>query len=310
LSIYTIDCNYIEKEIAAAFLMVEGKEVAFIENNTFYAVPLLLEELNKHSLKPSDVKYLIVTHIHLDHAGGTSELLKHCPNAIVLAHRQAAPHLINPKRLIESAIQVYGSETFKKLYGIIEPIPEEKIRIMQDGEEIKFGSRKLKFIYTRGHANHHFVIYDSFTNGIFTGDSFGIGYKRLQNGNSPFLFLSTTPNDFDPDEALISIDKILSTGADKAYLTHYGEWSQMQLGAEQLRAGIKEMASLLDSAITNDVSDDGLQKFCEEKVREFFLEELKNRGIEKEIDGYIHLDIEINAQGIAYAAKRARKKMN
>ncbi|MDX1957069.1 MAG: MBL fold metallo-hydrolase [Leptospiraceae bacterium] len=307
LSVYTIDCNYVEKEVACAYLMVEGKEAAFIENNTNQAIPFLLEELNKHSIQTSDVKYLIVTHIHLDHSGGTSGLLKHCRNAIVLAHPKAATHLINPSRLIDSASKVYGEENFKKLYGEIEPIPQEKVRIMNDGEELIFGDRTLKFIYTRGHANHHFVIYDSKTKGVFTGDSFGVGYPSLQKGTKPFLFPSTTPTDFDHDEAILSLEKILNTGAEKAYLTHFGEWTDLPLGYIQLKKGLDYFQKSLLSAVDSK-SEDELQNYFINENLEFFRAELKERGIEEELEKFVQFDIDINAQGLAFAAKRMKKK--
>ncbi|HNH10725.1 MAG TPA: MBL fold metallo-hydrolase, partial [Leptospiraceae bacterium] len=172
--IRTIDCRYIKENLAASFLIQEGNECVFVETNTVYAVPYLLKTLEEAGRKPEDVKYIIVTHVHLDHAGGTSELLKHCPNATVLAHPKTASHLAAPERLVQSSITVYGEEKFRELYGNIEPVPEKRIRIMKDGEELVWGKRKLRFIYTRGHANHHFVIHDSKSNSVFTGDSFGI----------------------------------------------------------------------------------------------------------------------------------------
>lgn len=308
MSVITIDCNYIEKNIAAAFLMIEGKEAAFIENNTTHSIPILVSELEKHNIKREDVKYLIITHVHLDHAGGTSELLKYCPNAIVLAHPKAAPHIIDPKRLIDSAMLVYGKEKFISLYGDIQPVPSEKVRIMQDEEELKFGDRTLKFIYTRGHANHHFVIHDSKTNGIFTGDSFGIGYLNIQEGNRPFLFPSTTPTDFDAEEAKKSVNKIIATGAIKAYLTHFGEWNFMKEGAEQLLKSIDIMESIRLQAIDSSVGDDELQSFCEVKVRDFIKKEVEDRNLPDSINHFLKFDCNINAMGLAFSAKKARKK--
>jgi len=308
MSVITIDCNYIDKNIAAAFLMIEGEEAAFIENNTAHSVPILLSELDKNSIKKENVKYLIITHVHLDHAGGTSELLKFCPNALVLAHPKAAPHIIDPKRLIDSSISVYGKEKFYALYGDIQPVPIEKVRIMQDGEVLQFGERTLKFIYTRGHANHHFVIHDSKTNGIFTGDSFGIGYLDIQKGNKPFLFPSTTPTDFDAEEAKLSVKKIIETGADKAFLTHFGKWNNMKEGAEQLLSSIDIMESIRLNAIKSELNDEELQKYCEDKVKEFIKQEVEKRNLPVSINEFLKFDCDINAMGLAYSAKKARKK--
>lgn len=310
-SIKCIDCNYIYPQLACAYMMMEGEEVAFVENNTAKAAPILYDELEKAGRKPEDVRFLIITHVHLDHAGGTSELLSRFPNATVLAHPRAAPHIINPNRLIQSAKMVYGEESFNELYGTIQVVDEKRVRIMQDGEVLKLGERNLSFIYTKGHANHHFVIHDSKTNGIFTGDSFGIAYPALQKGNSNFLFPTSTPTDFDPQEALLSVDKILETGADKAYLTHFGIWEDIEEGARQMKFALAEYSDILKEASSPDkVKEDEVDNFCLEKVYQFMEEEVLRREIklnetEQELVG---MDIKMNAMGIAYSAKRLRKR--
>lgn len=309
MSVYSIDCQYIEAEIAAAFLVVEGKEASFVENNTVYAVPELLHKLDVLHIKTEDVKYIIITHVHLDHAGGTAELLSHCPNAIVLAHPKAAPHVIDPKRLIESSKKVYGEEKFNKLYGEIKPVPQDKVRIMQDGEELGWGTRTLKFIYTRGHANHHFVVHDSKTNGIFTGDSFGIGYKHLQKGNLPFIFPSTTPTDFDYEEAKLSVQKIVSLGARKVYLTHFGEWSDITLAAEQMMFGLERMEEIRKNAVNSDLKDEDLDNFCSTNIGEYFREEIFKRGMGESELRFLDFDRDINAMGLAHSARRERAKL-
>lgn len=309
MSVITIDCNYIEKEIAAAFLMIEGEEAAFIETNTVKSVPRLLQTLEENKIKKEKVKYIIITHVHLDHAGGTSELLNHCPNAIVLAHPKATPHIIDPKRLIDSSIMVYGKDKFYDLYGEIKPISEDKVRVMKDNETLNFGKRELKFIFTRGHANHHFVIFDSKTNGVFTGDSFGIGYRYLQTGKQPFIFPSTTPTDFDVEEAKLSIQKILDTGADKVYLTHFGEWYALKEGAEQLLNGLEKMEIIRISAINSSLPDNELHSYCTQHIGKYFEEELLKRNLgEKEL-AFLEFDRDINAMGLAHSAKRARAKI-
>ncbi|EQA38106.1 metallo-beta-lactamase domain protein [Leptospira inadai serovar Lyme str. 10] len=310
-TVLTIDCGYIEEGLACAYLVIEGDRAAFVENNTNYAVPKLLKILEDRGLKKESVDYIIITHVHLDHAGGTGELIKHCPNATVLAHPKAAPHLIDPQRLIKSSIQVYGEEAFYKLYGKIQPVPESSVRIMNDGEELVWGNRTLKFIHTRGHANHHFCIYDSLTNGIFTGDTFGLGYGIFRNGSEPVLYPSTTPTDFDPEEALLSIDKIIGTGAEKAYLTHFGVWTDMKSGAEQMREGLEIMKHILISAGKTDLEGESLLGFCEARVLSYIEDQLEKRGIfygAKE-QKFVSFDAKINAQGIAFKVERSRKKL-
>ncbi len=308
-SIQTIDCHYYTDEFAAAYLMLEGEETLFVDNNTNSAIPYLLNALSANKISKKNVRYLIITHIHLDHAGATSRLVQEFPNATVLAHPKAAPHVINPKRIIESASTVYGKENFIKMYGEILEVPSERVRVMQDGEVLKFGSRELTFIYTRGHANHHFVILDSKTNSIFTGDSFGISYPPLRQGTSPFLFPSTTPTDFHADEAKLSIEKILKTKADKAYLTHFDSWTDMKSGADQMLFGIDRMELILKELVRSNQPDTELQILCENKIMQFYKEEFTKRSISFSVLDLLKPDASINAQGLVFAANRAKRKI-
>ena len=177
MSITTIDCHYLDRpEFAAAYLVADGDEAAFIDNNTNHALPRLLAALADTGLAPEQVRYLIITHVHLDHAGGTSALAGACPNATVLAHPRAFRHVTEPKKLVDSAKSVYGDDEFRRLYGEIQALPAERVRVMEDGERVSLGQRKLEFLHTRGHANHHFCIADSGSGSVFTGDAFGLIY--------------------------------------------------------------------------------------------------------------------------------------
>ena len=135
-NIEVIDCKYLRPQFAASFLIQEGERAVFVENNTAHSVPLLLGRLRVRKLSPNQVDFIIVTHVHLDHAGGSHALMEACPNAILLAHPRAAKHLIDPTRLVESAKRVYGVEHFRELYGEIGAIPKERVREMADGEGI------------------------------------------------------------------------------------------------------------------------------------------------------------------------------
>ncbi|EPG64168.1 MBL fold metallo-hydrolase [Leptospira wolffii] len=304
-----IDCNYVEPGLACTYLVIDGDRAIFVENNTNSAVPLLLEALREEGISREAVDYIIITHVHLDHAGGTGNLAKACPNAKILAHPKAAPHIIDPARLIRSSIQVYGEKEYYELYGEILPVPESRVRTMQDGEEIHWGKRTLKFLHTKGHANHHFCIYDSLTNGIFTGDTFGLGYGIFRKGKDSLLYPSTTPTDFDPEEALSSVDKILATGADKAYLTHFGTWEDMQGGAAQMREGLSAMKRIWVSAEKTGFSGEVLVSFCENRIRSYLEDQIhkKNLSYAEKERRFIGFDSQINAQGIAFKIERSRR---
>lgn len=308
----TIDCHYIHPLTAAAYLIIEGDRALFVENNTSHAVPHLLRALEQAGLRPEQVQYAVITHVHLDHAGGSSALLEACPNATLLSHPRAARHVIDPSRLVASSIQVYGEENFRRLYGEIKPIDEARVRTMNDGEKIDFGSRTLEFLHTRGHANHHFCIYDSGSNGVFTGDSFGIAYPALQE-NGPFVFASTTPTDFDPVEARASVDRILATGADRAYPTHFDVFTELEAGARQLKQDLDFTETLRDR-LMDDLRAGGDDARTDARARAelsaYYGERLAAAGLAADKIEQLRMDIEINAQGIVFAARRLVRKQN
>jgi glyoxylase-like metal-dependent hydrolase (beta-lactamase superfamily II) len=287
---------------------VEGDRAAFVENNTVHAVPKMLEALAAQGLSPEQVEYAIVTHAHLDHAGGSSALMQACPNATLLAHPRAARHLIDPSRLVASATQVYGAERFRALYGDIQPIPAERVRSMEDGETVRFGSRELVFFHTRGHANHHLCVHDSGSNGIFTGDAFGLVYPALQTKGT-FAFPTTSPTDYLPDEALAVVRQIAGRGADRVFPTHFGEHEDVAGIAAQLELDLKLSAGIFAEARDSGLTGPALEKLCHERLRAHFTERIRGARLPetKETWDLLALDLELNAQGIAWAAQKARR---
>ncbi|MCX5794833.1 MAG: MBL fold metallo-hydrolase [Elusimicrobia bacterium] len=304
--VFTIDCQYLHPRYAASYLLVEGGRALFVDNNTARAVPLLLERLGQEGLTPEQVDYAIVTHAHLDHAAGSRALVDACPNATLLAHHKAAGHIIDPTRLIASAKKVYGEKAFDELYGAVAGVPESRVRSMQDGEVLRWGGRELTFLHTRGHANHHVCVYDPASGGIFTGDAFGLAYPDLQKGGL-FVFPSTSPTGFQPAEARASIERILKTGAQRAFLPHFGELGELPAAAEQLFEHLDFSARLLEDAVHSGVNDAELAGFCEAALREHFRSALERLGIaQAKTWDMLKLDIELNAAGIAHAARRKR----
>lgn len=299
--IQTIDCQYVRPEFAAAYLVVEDKQALLVENNTSHSVPLILDQLKKAGLTPEQVQYLIVTHVHLDHAGGSSALMKLCPNATLLAHPRAARHLIDPSKLIAGAQAVYGKETFEELYGKIDPIDSSRVREMKDEEVLTFGSLQLRFFYTLGHAKHHFCI--STGDGVFTGDSFGLAYPYLQK-KGLWIFPSTSPTDFDPDEARKSLQKIRDTGAKKAYLTHFGEITDLATAQSQLLEYFDRVEEILQTAQQQEIAPNQLTAFCEKALHKKFQKKLEARGMAGDSLAweYLKLDLQLNAQGMAWYA--------
>ena len=308
----TIDTVYAGQErVAAAYLLVEDGQAAFIETNTSAAVPRLLAELEAVGMTPDDVRYVIITHIHLDHAGGAGTLMAACPNATLLAHPKAAPHAIDPSRIIAGATQVYGEEAFAELYGTIEPVPSERVRIMTDGQTLDFGTRRLTFMHTRGHANHHFCVHDDRSNGVFTGDSFGVIYPHMQ-GNGTLALASTSPTDFDALAAHASIDRIVATGAERVYPTHFGEHTDLKNAAWQMHAQLDAYGEVVQHALQEGIEGDALDTYCATRAQEIIEAQLAalNHGPQEARKGIVATDVDLNGQGLAFAVRKVRFKQS
>ena len=306
----TIDTHYLAHEgFAAAFLLLEGEKAAFVETNTNHAVPHLLAALEAAGRRPDDVEYVIVTHVHLDHAGGASKLMEACPNATLLAHPRAAKHLIDPSKLVASAQKVYGEEAFAKMYGTIGPIPADRVRIMEDEEVLSWGASTLRFLHTRGHANHHFCILDESAKNVFTGDSFGLAYPALQT-EGLVVFPSTSPTDFDPEAAKESVSRIATCGAERAYLTHHGECTQLGAMASSLTCQLDAYEEVLEQADASGLEGDALATFVRERVEKIFAEEFEGFAFAQDPEKMkmVALDIDLNAQGVAFAVEKRRFK--
>lgn len=303
----TIDCDVLPK-FTAAYLRVGGDECAFIETHTSHAVPRLLGELTARGLRPEQVRWIVVTHAHLDHAAGASALLAKCPNATLLAHPRAARHLIDPAKLVASATSVYGAERFAELYGTIDPIPERRVRPLEDGATFDLGGATLRVHHTAGHAKHHFIIDDPALETVYTGDTFGLVYPALQRG-ARFALATTSPTDFDPAEARRSIDRVLALGEAAACLTHFDEVRDLDEVATQLRAWIDRSEAWLDEGSKSDEPVAAITARIQEKLRAAIVEDTSRRGLSLDAADWklLALDIELNAQGIAFVAEKRRR---
>lgn len=306
---HTIDCDDATPQFTAAYLRVADHECAFIETYTSHALPKLLGALASAGKTPNDVRYVVITHAHLDHAAGASALMRACPKATLLAHPRAARHMIDPAKLVASATGVYGAKRFVDLYGTIDPIPADRVRALEDGESFALGDATLSVFHTAGHANHHFVVHDPALETVYTGDTFGLVYPALQ-AKGRFAFPSTSPTNFDPAEARKSLDRVLALGATAACLTHFGEVRDLGEVASQMRVWIDRAERWLDEATLSDESFETITTRLMGAWRDAVTEAASIRGAAFVEAAHRHLamDIELNAQGIAVVAITRRKQ--
>ena len=293
--IYCIDALYVKPQVAAIYLLQQADEVAIIETGTCYSVPNVLATLTELGIAKSQVKYVIPTHVHLDHAGGAGEMMQQFDQASLIIHPRGARHMIDPQKLIAGTIGVYGEETFNRLYGSIEPILEARVEIAQDLARFAVGKRELVFFDTPGHARHHFCIYDEVSNGVFTGDTFGLSYapmKQLVRGLIP----TTPPVQFDPPALHQSIARIMSFNPARLYLTHYGEVVNPAAQVARFNQWIDEYVDLCrqqDSAAAD------YETSLEQALQELIFEGL-DVADDTLLRKILQTDIRLNAQGLAH----------
>lgn len=214
-----------------ASYILKGNQVAIIEAGPTSSVPNLLSSLKELDIKPEDVAYLAVSHIHLDHGGGAGKLLKYLPKAKVIVHPRGAPHLANPEKLWQQSQAVLGEIT--KIYDQPEPVPEERIVAAADGMTFDFGNNvKLKVVETLGHASHHLSYHESLTDGIFPGDAAGVYLNEFD------VIIPTTPAPFRLDIALASLDRLASLKPRVLYYSHFGKADN---AVEKLQTYVKQL---------------------------------------------------------------------
>lgn len=298
-SIEIIDSGLIREKFAGSYLLNSNNESAIIEVSTSHGVEPILERLKEKSIKQDSVKYVFVTHIHLDHAGGAGALLKELPNAKLVVHPSGAKHMIYPSKLIEGANAVYGEEVVKRDYGEIIPIPENRIIQCKDGEEFSLGDMNIKAIHTPGHARHHCSYFEKSSASLFTGDSFGLSYPEMTTEKGRFYQPTTTPTAFEYDKMMDSIKKMLILEPKKVYFTHYGYTDKIEELETQI---VKRLTDYISMAEETNKSSKNRVKDLEKLLSNYYIKEAINHGStlsEEEILTLFDIDIKLNAMGLA-----------
>lgn len=251
-------------ERVTAGYLIEGETPVLVETGSQSSVPVLLAQLERLGVGADDLSGVVVTHIHLDHAGGVGDVSRAFPRASVYVHPKGARHLADPTRLIDSAARVYGP-LLDSLYGRLDPTPSERIHVLEDGEAIRVGpARSLVAVDSPGHAKHHVALHDSVTGVLFAGDAIGV---KLPDAG--VLRPSTPPPDFDLDQALTSLSRFVERRPTGLALAHYGllpnpldvldeadgtlrRWAEVAEAA--FRAG-SDISAALESAFAADMED-------------------------------------------------------
>jgi glyoxylase-like metal-dependent hydrolase (beta-lactamase superfamily II) len=301
--VHVIDTGFHRPLFDASYLIVENGRAAFVDTGTNFAVPRLLAALGDLGLGLAAVDFVIPTHVHLDHAGGTGLLMQSLPNARMLVHPRGARHMIDPQALYAGALAVYGQAAMDRDYGNLVPVPADRVLATEDGMTVELAGRPLHFIDTPGHARHHHCIWDERSRGWFTGDTFGLSYRDFDTALGAWILPTSTPVQFEPAPLRQSITRLLAREPDCMYLTHYGRVGDVPRLAKLLFEQIDEMVAAaqgLRSAPDRHLAlKSALLGLCRTQLQRHGLPDVE-AGL-----GLLALDVELNAQGLGIWLDRA-----
>jgi glyoxylase-like metal-dependent hydrolase (beta-lactamase superfamily II) len=298
--ISAIDSGYQRPMLDAIHLLVEGGHAAIIDTGTNHSVPLVLEAMRQKGLRPEQVDYVILTHIHLDHAGGAGRFMREFPNAKLTVHPRGARHMADPSKLVAGTVAVYGEALTRRMYGDILPVPVERIIETPHASSIRLNGRELQFLDTPGHARHHVAILDTKSGHVFAGDVFGLSYREMDEGGRQFIVPTSSPVQFDPEPYHRSIDLILRLEPEAVFVTHYSQIRDIPAKGAVLHRLVDAHAEL---GLRERNAGAARPERLREGVKRIFLAEARRWGShlpdERILDIYSN-DVELNAQGLGF----------
>lgn len=284
---------------SAAYLLVDEKPT-LIETGSSRSHDTLVQGLADIGYRPEDLAYVVVTHVHLDHAGGAGQMMAKAKNAKLVVQRRGARHMIDPSRLWGGARQVYG-ERLEALFGSMIPVPEEQVLIRNHGETLDIGSRTLTFYDTPGHAKHHFSIHDPLYSAVFSGDAAGIRYRTCFTGwDFEWVMPSTSPVDFDPQAVDDTVQLLHGLDFDWIYHTHFGR-SPKDEALEQTRRCAWEMAELIEGLYHPGITAQEVIP----ALQAWIVQDLAKRGFTAGSDvEVLDIDVVLDSLGLIHYAKQ------
>jgi glyoxylase-like metal-dependent hydrolase (beta-lactamase superfamily II) len=288
----------------AAYLL-DAVEPALVETGPGTSVEAVTLSLGALGVDADQLAHVVVTHIHLDHAGGVGAISKRFPNAAIWVHERGAPHLADPSRLVASATRVWGEHEMRQLFLPVEPVASTRIRALRDGDVIEMGDRSLAVLDTPGHASHHVGLVDSRSGAVFTGDALGIHVPDL-----PALRPATPPPDFDLERYIASIERIRESTRSVLLFAHFGPLDDVDATCDLAIRRVREWAGVVGEALLETEDPDELAAR---------LEAAALADIETGSEATLDLDmlenrlgllssIRMNAQGLARYWQKRRKR--
>ena len=297
--ISALDSGYLRPRLDAIHLIVENGRAAIVDCGANSSVPLVLAALRAKGLSAADVDYLILTHIHLDHAGGAGLLMSQLPAAQLTVHPRGVRHLVDPRQLIDGTVAVYGADHMRELYGEILPVAADRIIETPHETTLSLNGRTLVFYDTPGHARHHVCIHDTKSGHVFTGDTFGLSYREFDCDGRHFVVPTSSPVHFDPVAAHRSVDLIAGLRPEAVYVTHYSQVHEIARLADDMHRLLDAYVALAHTAGPAEPTRHARLKAG---MIEIVLDEARRQRWRLSNEAALDVlggDIELNAQGLA-----------
>jgi glyoxylase-like metal-dependent hydrolase (beta-lactamase superfamily II) len=293
------------RERYTAGYLLEAAEPTLIETGPGTSVEPVANALGHLGVGADELAHIVLTHIHLDHAGGAGALSARFPRASVWVHERGAPHLADPARLVASTARVWGEAEMRELFGPTEPVDASRLRPLLEADTIDMGDRRLDALHTPGHASHHVALVDSRTGVVFTGDALGIHVPDL-----PVLRPATPPPEFDLERAVDSIERIRERARSILLFAHFGPLRDVDATCDLAIRRLRAWTGVVGAAMRETEDPDELAARLEEAA----LGDIET-GSEATLDLEMLEDrlrllssIRMNAAGIARYWKKRRER--
>jgi len=247
-----VDLNFCDTPRAIATGVYGGDAgVVLVDPGPGSCIDRLVAMLKAQGIRVSDIQTILLTHIHLDHAGATGLLVRDNPKIRVFVHEKGAPHVVDPSKLVNSANQLWGVEGVARLWGQVLPVPQENLHVLGDHDRITAGGHVFDVRYTPGHASHHVSYFDEGTGIVWAGDTAGLRFT-----SQVFILPPTPPPDIDLEAWRESIAKLRAWSPETVFITHFGAYGNVPEHLDHLESSLADVAAMAKRAIDSDASDD------------------------------------------------------
>jgi len=300
--ITAVDTMMTGRAVVTSAYLIHAREPALVETGPTTSVDAVLAGLSSLGMGPADLAHIVVTHIHLDHAGGLGRIAAAFPNAVVWIHQRGAPHMADPSRLVSSAARVYGEDRMLRMFGTVDPTPSGRIHAVDEGDVVPLGDRSLEVMYTPGHASHHVSLVDTGSGAVFTVDALGVHLPDVG-----VLQPATPPPDIDVELGVRSIERIRERAESLLLFSHFGPVIDVEELCDIAAARLQRWAGIVRDAMIETEDLDRITELLRARTADEFDEAPAPRD---RIDRFeILADMRNNAAGLVrYWHKRAERE--